>query len=47
MSATLDMTTELSTPLTEFHFGGEPHVTLEPKTYVPDTSDTTEDPATS
>jgi hypothetical protein len=47
VSATLDMTTGPSAPLTEFHFGGEPHATLEPKTHMPDTLDTVEDPAAS
>jgi hypothetical protein len=47
MSAMLDMTTGPSAPLTEFHFGGEPHVTPEPETHMPDTLDTMEDPATS
>jgi hypothetical protein len=47
VSAALDMTTELSTPPTEFYFGGEPCVTPEPENHVPDTSDTAEDPATS
>jgi hypothetical protein len=47
VSATLDMTTRPSTPLTKFHFGEKPCVAPEPETHTCNTSDTVEDPATS
>jgi hypothetical protein len=46
MSAMLNITTELSASLTEFHFGGEPCAVPEPETHTSDTSDTVENPAT-